>query len=143
MTMKKQDIEKFVINTIAETLYITEEEVEVNLSLSEELGVDSLEMYDIFIKIANEYKIPFNLKKITSSITGILEKMETSNPIDILNAVGKEIGLEFSEENSLDFKSQSFQVNKGLLIKKVLSYITINMLVSGIERLIEEGIKDA
>lgn len=62
--MQKSEITEFLIGKIAELLMVEPDEIEADASLTDELGVDSLDMQDLYITISDKYKIKGTSKNL-------------------------------------------------------------------------------
>lgn len=130
--IRKSEIVARLIEAIAELLDIDEEDIHEEMSLAEEIGVDSLEMQDLFLMISNEYDIRFNLSKIINDIAVVLEFEKDSEPEQIFVKIEKCTGISFTKDNKDDFVKRVKEQNVGLLIKTILGYITISILADTI-----------
>lgn len=139
--IEKSEIIERLIEEIAELLDIEEEDIQEEMSLTEELGVDSLEMQDLFLMISNEYGMQFNLSKIINDIAVLLELEKNSEPTQILSKIEKCTGISFTHDNRNDFVRRAKEQNIGLLIKTIQGYITINILADTISNYLEKTFK--
>jgi acyl carrier protein len=139
LNMKKSEIIEFLINKIAELLMVEPDEIEVNASLTDELGVDSLDMQELYITISDKYKINYNLIKIINDVAVILSYDNGLTNDEKYEKIEETMKLSFNEDDKKDFLIRMESEPSSLLLKRLQSYVTVDLLASSIEKIICEA----
>lgn len=139
LDMKKSEIIEFLINKIAELLMVEPDEIEVNASLTDDLGVDSLDMQELYITISDKYKINYNLIKIINDVAVILSYDNGLTNDEKYEKIEKTMKLSFNEDDKKDFLIRMESEPSSLLLKRLQSYVTVDLLASSIEKIICEA----
>lgn len=139
LDMKKSEIIEFLINKIAELLMVEPDEIEVNASLTDDLGVDSLDMQELYITISDKYKINYNLIKIINDVAVILSYDNGLTNDEKYEKIEKTMKLSFNEDDKKDFLIRMESEPSSLLLKGLQSYVTVDLLASSIEKIICEA----
>ncbi len=137
--MQKSEITEFLIGKIAELLMVEPDEIEADASLTDELGVDSLDMQDLYITISDKYKIDYNLIKIINDVAVILSYDNELTNEEKFEKIEETMKLTFNEDDKKDFLDRMTREPSGLLLKRIQSYVTADLLASSIEKLICEA----
>lgn len=137
--MQKSEITEFLIGKIAELLMVKPDEIEADASLTDELGVDSLDMQDLYITISDKYKINYNLIKIINDVAVILSYDNELTNEEKFEKIEETMKLTFNEDDKKDFLDRMTREPSGLLLKRIQSYVTADLLASSIEKLICEA----
>ncbi len=137
--MQKSEITEFLIGKIAELLMVEPDEIEADASLTDELGVDSLDMQDLYITISDKYKINYNLIKIINDVAVILSYDNELTNEEKFEKIEETMKLTFNEDDKKDFLDRMTREPSGLLLKRIQSYVTADLLASSIEKLICEA----
>ena len=137
--MQKSEITEFLIGKIAELLMVQPDEIEADASLTDELGVDSLDMQDLYITISDKYKIDYNLIKIINDVAVILSYDNELTNEEKFEKIEETMKLTFNEDDKKDFLDRMTREPSGLLLKRIQSYVTADLLASSIEKLICEA----
>lgn len=137
--MQKSEITEFLVGKIAELLMVEPDEIEADASLTDELGVDSLDMQDLYITISDKYKINYNLIKIINDVAVILSYDNELTNEEKFEKIEETMKLTFNEDDKKDFLDRMTREPSGLLLKRIQSYVTADLLASSIEKLICEA----
>lgn len=83
---RREEVQAFVIKAIARQLHVDEAQVATDKSLEEDLGVDSLDVVDLVVKIENEYGLEIsdpdlrkaNPRLVSQVVDFVMEQIEAS-----------------------------------------------------------------
>lgn len=137
--MEQQEIRDYLKKELAELLFVDEEEILGNMSLTEELGADSLEMQELYMKVSEAFQIQLNLIRIVNDTALALEQEKDSSPEKQMEKIQDCMKVEFTEENKEDFSRKAGTESPGRLLKLLQGYITVDMLAAAICKLKEKG----
>lgn len=134
--MQKQEIIDHLTGCIAEMLMADAGEIAPDASLTEELGVDSLDLQALYVTISSKYGISYNLIKIVNDAAGILsgEQQEISDE-EKLSRIEETMKITLSDEDKTDFLARMKTEPAGLLLKRLQGYISVELLADSIEKL--------
>lgn len=130
--MKKTEIIKYLTEIIADLLMAEKEEIEPHASITEDLGIDSLDMQELYFAISNKFYINYNLIKIVNDTAVILSYEQETSDDEKISHIENTMHITLSDENKKDFLKHIGKEPSGLLIKRLQGYISVDMLADSI-----------
>lgn len=135
--MTRETIKRDLIAKTARLLFCDEEEIETDVSLTDELGLDSIELQDLSLAISKKYDVDRNLFRIVNDAAVILDRGAEEDPDKLIAELENAAKITLSSENRENFKKCVQKESRGRLLYIFQSYLTIDMIADSIIRELE------
>ena len=132
VAMHKTEVIDYLTEVIAELLLIDKTDILPHSSITEDLGIDSLDMQELYLSISSKFNINYNLIKIVNDIAVILSYEQELSDEEKLSRIESTMHLTLSEDDKKDFLSRLGKETSGSLIKRLQGYISVDMLADSI-----------
>lgn len=135
--MTRETIKRDLIAKAARLLFCDEEEIETNVSLTDELGLDSIELQDLSLAISKKYDVDRNMFRIVNDAAVILDRGAEEDSDKLITELENAAKITLSSENRENFKKCFQKESRGRLLYIFQSYLTIDMIADSIIRELE------
>ncbi|MGI6257864.1 MAG: acyl carrier protein [Anaerovoracaceae bacterium] len=132
--MDKETIRADIIREIADLLFLDEEEVSGDMSMTEDLGVDSLEMQELYGRLSKKYQISLNLIRIINDTAIVVDNGKTGDGEKMMEKVSEIMNMEFSREDIDKVKGKIEKGSTGRLLETIQGFVTVDMLAGAVEK---------
>jgi acyl carrier protein len=130
--MHKTEVIDYLTEVIAELLLIDKTDILPHSSITEDLGIDSLDMQELYLSISSKFNINYNLIKIVNDTAVILSYENGLSDEEKLSRIESTMHITLSEDDKKDFLSRLGNETSGALIKRLQGYISVDMLADSI-----------
>ncbi len=132
VAMHKTEVIDYLTEVIAELLLIDKTDILPHSSITEDLGIDSLDMQELYLSISSKFNINYNLIKIVNDTAVILSYENGLSDEEKLSRIESTMHITLSEDDKKDFLSRLGNETSGALIKRLQGYISVDMLADSI-----------
>lgn len=132
--MDKEAIRADIIREIAELLFLEEEEVNGDMSMTEDLGVDSLEMQELYGRLSKKYRISLNLIRIINDAAIVVDNGKTGDGEKMMEEVSEIMKMEFNRQDIDKVKGKIEKGSTGRLLEMIQGFVTVDMLADAVKK---------
>ena len=132
--MDKEAIRADIIREIAELLFLEEEEVNGDMSMTEDLGVDSLEMQELYGRLSKKYRISLNLIRIINDAAIVVDNGKTGDGEKMMEEVSEIMKMEFNLQDIDKVKGKIEKGSTGRLLEMIQGFVTVDMLADAVKK---------